>query len=378
MNHNKKPSRKKEAALLFFYGTCLILTSCRTTSDYSREALDQLHIQALKRAPEKSQRPPKVFYKKKKQPSPPIPIAMKKQVSVIITEEVPLRDAFVELARQAKVDLQLGCKITERVIFSANNRPFIEVVKDICDMACLRYKILGGSLRIEADTPYPVNYTLPFLNLSRTSENRIAIATDVFSNVKDNQPSTNNGSNSHIIGKGNNDFWTEVDNNLKIILTDRTSPLPTTSKEEEEKQKRPSNYSLHRQGGIITVYGTAGQHSLVMNYLESLREMASTQVLIEAKVIEVSLKDQYKSGINWQKVGGGDLFANIGLANLAQRGRFMDPTSTQTDMLSTGCFHKLPLKEPKINSFKINSATVLPFGAFDRTNTLLTEYKQIN
>lgn len=334
MNNNKKPSQKKVARVLPFYIICLILTSCRTTSDRSQEALDRLHIQALKGAPEKSQLPPKVFYKKKRQPSAPIPVAMKKHVSVIITEEVPLRDAFIELARQAKVDLQLGCKTIERIIFSANNRPFIEVVKDICDMAGLRYKIFGESLRIETDTPYPVHYTLPFLNLSRTSENRISIATDVFSNVKDNPSSTNNGSNSHVIGKGNNDFWTEVDGNLKIILTDRTTPLSAISKEEEEK--RPSNYSLHRQGGIITVYGTARQHSLVTSYLESLRKMASTQVLIEAKVIEVSLKDQYKSGINWQKVAGGDFFADIGLANLAQRGRFMDPTSTQTDMLSLG------------------------------------------
>jgi len=206
-------------------------------------------------------------------------------------------------------------------------RPFIEVIKDICDMAGLRYKIFGQSIRVETDTPYPVNYTLPFLNLSRTAENRISIATDVFSSIKDNKSAADNGSNSAIMEKGSNDFWTELDGNLKTILS-----AQSISKEGETKS--PS-YSFHRQGGLVMVYGTARQHLLVAGYLENLRQMVSTQVLIEAKVIEVSLKDQYKSGINWQKLTGGAFHIDMGLGDLAQRGRFMNPTSAQqTDMLS--------------------------------------------
>ncbi|MCE3230812.1 MAG: hypothetical protein K0R52_740 [Alphaproteobacteria bacterium] len=329
MNKKKKLSGTKIREILAFCIICLSLGACRVDSEHSREILDRHHMQTLKSVPEKSQPPPKIFYKKKKKPSPPIPFAMKKRVSVTITEEVPLKDAFIELARQAEVDLQLDSKVVERIVFVASKRPFVEVIKDICDMAGLRYKIFGQSLRIEVDTPYPVNYTLPFLNLSRTAENRISIATDVFSSLKDNKSSADNGSNSAITGKGNNDFWTELDDNLKIILTEHVM-----SKEGETK-KQPS-YSLHRQGGLITVYGTARQHGLVADYLENLRHVVSTQVLIEAKVIEVSLKDQYKSGINWQKLTGGAFHVDMGLGDLAQRGRFMDPTSAQTDMLSMG------------------------------------------
>jgi len=255
---------------------------------------------------------------------------MKKVVSVTITEDVPLKDAFIELSRQAQVDLQLDSKVIERICFSASKRPFIEVIKDVCDMAGLRYQISGQSIRVQVDAPYPVNYTLSFLNLSRSAENRISIATDVFSSIKDNKSSADNGSNTAIIGKGNNDFWAELDGNLKTILNTQSAP-----KMKEGESIQP-NYSLHRQGGLVSVYGTARQHQLVAHYLESLRQTVSTQVLIEAKVIEVSLKDQYKSGINWQKLAGGPFHTNMGLGDLAQRGRFMDPTSAQTDMLSIG------------------------------------------
>jgi MSHA type pilus biogenesis protein MshL len=321
-------STKKVLPLFLYLMLGLILGSCRTTSDDPREVLDRFHIQALKTSPPHQRFPKKPFSKKPSTPYPTIPAAMRKLVCVSISDQVPLKEAVIELFRQAQVDLQLDSTLDQRIVFIANKRPFIEIIKDICDLVNLRYKICGQSIRVEADTPYPVNYTFPHLNLSRTADNRISIATDVFSSVKDNKASADNGSNSAIVGKGNNDFWTELDGNLKIILN---TQLPS-----KEGDGKPPSYSLHRQGGMVSVYGTQRQHHLVADYLNSLRQSVSAQVLIEAKVIEVSLKDQYKGGINWQKLTGGGLHADMALGDLAQRGRFMDPTSAQTDMLSAG------------------------------------------
>jgi general secretion pathway protein D len=336
MSHKEKPfhneARKKHkkdlSDFLVIFIVCLNLASCRTTSELAREVLDRHHIQALKDVPEMEQPSSKFHFQKKKKLSPEVPVALKKCVSVAITEEVPLKDAFIELARQAEVDLQLDSKVAARIVLVAHKRPLIEVISDICDIAGLRYKIIGASIRVEVDNPYAVNYSLPYLNLTRTAENRISIATDVFSSVKDNKSSADNGSNSAIVGKGNNDFWTELDGNLKTILS--------SEQVMKEGESKAPTYSLHRQGGLVSVYGTSRQHRLVEQYLNSLRQVVSSQVLIEAKVIEVSLKDQYKSGINWQKLAGGAFHTDIDLGDLAQRGRFMDPTSAQTDMLTFG------------------------------------------
>lgn len=328
MKIKKKSFRENWHTYLSFLFACICFVSCRAPSDSDADILNRSHIKLLKSAPECTRPPPKASFKKKIILPPCHPSIMNKRVSVSLTEQIPLKDALIELARQAEIDLQLDSKISERVVFSANKRPFIEVIKNICDLAGLRYKVFGNSIRVEIDTPYPINYSVQFLNLARTAENRISIGTDVFSSLKDSKSSADNGSNSAIVGKGNNDFWTELDGNLKIILT-----VESFGKGGQEK---PPSYSLHRQGGLVTVYGTARQHQLVADYLKSLREVVSTQVLIEAKVIEVSLKDQYKSGINWQKLVGGPFHIDMGLGNLAQKGRFLDPTSAQTDMLSIG------------------------------------------
>lgn len=334
MVHKLEPFPKNyKVTLRFLISTLLamlILCSCRTAHNHSGEVLDRIHIQALKKEPQKRNQPIKSSPKKRK--IPVIPAPMKKIVSLSITEEVPLKDALMEFARQAQVDIQLDLKVDRRVVFVASRRPFIEIIRDICEVAGLRHSIRDNSLRIEVDAPYPANYTMNFLNLSRTAENRISIATDVFSSVKDNKSSADNGSNSTISGKGSNDFWTELDGNLKTILKADSDPAM--------KQGGLSSYSIHRQGGLVSVYGTQRQHELIKDYFETLRQGVSTQVLIEAKVVEVNLKNQYKSGINWQKLASGAFFMDMGLGDYAQRGQFMDPTSAQRDLLSIGFQHK--------------------------------------
>ncbi|HIJ63609.1 MAG TPA: hypothetical protein HPQ04_13020, partial [Rhodospirillaceae bacterium] len=64
--------------------------------------------------------------------------------------------------------------------------------------------------------------------------------------------------------------------------------------------------------GVVSVFATARQHKLIKGYLDKVLTKAGAQVLIEAKVVEISLSDQYSTGVDWmalrqnmQKVGGG-------------------------------------------------------------------------
>lgn len=68
------------------------------------------------------------------------------------------------------------------------------------------------------------------------------------------------------------------------------------------KGQGASWFSSNQQAGLVSVYGTAKQHKLVKEYLDQILQMVSAQVLIEAKVVEVTLTDQFRSGIDWTVV----------------------------------------------------------------------------
>ena len=52
----------------------------------------------------------------------------------------------------------------------------------------------------------------------------------------------------------------------------------------------------------MTVSGTDKQQELVRRFLRIVEDNTSSQVLIEAKVLEVTLNDSYQTGIDWRKL----------------------------------------------------------------------------
>ncbi len=258
-------------------------------------------------------------------------------VSISVTENIPLKPILTELSRQAGVDLQLDREIDTHVFFQATNRPFIEIIQDLCDLAGLRYRIKNKAIRIECDTPYTENYNIQFLNFQRNSQNRISVATDVFSQngVKNQTNHADNGSNSSVNVENKNDFWLELESNLKVILNQDSTP---NLKNNNQKTKGASSFSIHRQGGIISVYASEKTHKRIRDYLSRLKHASSQQVLIEAKIIEVTLKEEYRAGIDWKKIvgSGGDLRYEANLAEAAQKSKFLDPSDAQQNMFSFG------------------------------------------
>jgi MSHA type pilus biogenesis protein MshL len=59
-------------------------------------------------------------------------------------------------------------------------------------------------------------------------------------------------------------------------------------------------FSINKQAGVVSVFANERLHKKVAEYLETLRRASTSQVLIEAKVLEVDLSDQFVTGINWE------------------------------------------------------------------------------
>ncbi len=233
---------------------------------------------------------------------------MRKEVSLTLHENVSLKNILMELGRQAGVGMALSPQIASDkagILYSAHHLPFIDVIKDICSLTDLRFQIQGNRILIEPDTPYLATYGIQFVSQTRKSENRISVSTDVFSPLE-SKSRADNGSGSLLVGMSLIDFWTELEQNLKMILT----PAMALS------AKGTQYYALHKQAGLIMVFGTSRQHLQIADYLKKLKEAILAQVVIEAKIIEVMLDNEFKSGINWSQLSG-DIHLTASLGSLA-------------------------------------------------------------
>lgn len=267
-------------------------------------------------------------------PQPP-KIAASKLVSVAVTDDVPLKDVLIELARLADVDIEVDAGITGGVSFRAKDRPFNEVVERIADLAGLRYSMKNGVLRVERDTPYVQTYGLDFLNIERKTSSTTNLTTNVLSSGSGSSSSSGSGglttgSTTKLDANSDSDFWKQFEGGIKAIMayvpTSRTSsatvasqptpgdydeqglPAPLTSPAPAAPTATTSNsdifYIINRQAGTLTVSGTEAQHNMIKSYLTKVEQNSSSQVLIEAKIVEVTLNDRFQSGIDWSQLGG--------------------------------------------------------------------------
>ncbi|MES2729839.1 MAG: type II and III secretion system family protein [Pseudomonadota bacterium] len=298
-------------------------------------------------------------------------------VSVSVNQSIPLRDVLYELAKQADYDIELDPQINGSVIFTARNRPFDQVIDRISELAGLRYRFTNDVLRVELDTPYNVNYKVDYLTSIRSNTSGLQTSVSVVtgegantgSNFSISSQSENNfwgelDTSLRAILQSNasqTQLRTTQDPQLNVSTAqnvsgarnepppppaaagatdaasggtaaatapaDTAAPAPApvlqvaevaapaaASAETGVNAARTPSFSMNRSSGIVTVFASQQVQREIESYLNELRRQMASQVLIEAKVLEVSLSDSYALGIDWSELSlfNGRIKANVG------------------------------------------------------------------
>ena len=210
-------------------------------------------------------------------------LAQGKLISLKITDNIPLKDIFIELGRVTDIEMQIDPNITGGTILIVKDRPFLEVVAQICNNADLRYITKNGILRIERDLPYIVNYSLPYINTERSYTSVINASSS------GGGDKITSGGNSALTISSTGNLWSEITSSLQQMVSgDNVGEY----------------ISINKKSGIITISTSQKNHINIKAYLDKIKREAFAQVLIEAKIVEVQLKDEYHTGIKWSDIGG--------------------------------------------------------------------------
>jgi MSHA biogenesis protein MshL len=65
---------------------------------------------------------------------------------------------------------------------------------------------------------------------------------------------------------------------------------------------------LNRQAGVVIVHAYPLELHQIARYLDRIQSSMNRQVILEAKILEVHLSDEYQAGIDWNAFGKGDPF----------------------------------------------------------------------
>lgn len=295
---------------------------------------------------------------------PPIPSVMGngQLVSISITENTSLKDAFIELARLADVDIQIDSDISSSVILKISNKPLEVVVKTICENANLKYSYENNILKIERDVLYLEDYDIDILqesdlwdtlqesiqNILTIEQNRVnkILQKEAESRYKKKMDEYNKKLNENIVDFGGG-----------------TAPVAPQMEEIEEVE---FTITLNKPASLMSIYANEKAHKNVAEYLSRTKKNYGSQVLIEAKVLEVQLKNEFTAGINWSllgnntklEVGGGQDVLTGGIKSLTLKGPFghRNLNAVVTAMEQFG--NTRTLSSPRISTLNNQTATL--------------------
>ena len=293
-------------------------------------------------------------------PLPPPPQPRIDEVKYSITvKDVPVQELLFAISRDTKVNIDVHGGIEGRVTLNAIDQTLKQILTRVAKQVDMRFEVDGPNLIVMPDSPYLKMYRVDYVNMQRDSTGSIGIQTQVVGPAGTGAAGATGGGagqNStqlRIDNSSKNRFWENLEKNIKDLLRETDKQLPegssetfvqargaqqtaTTQAQQRAQQRRTatgaaitqttgpgvtqgesvnesveqrltfreaSSVIINPETGTVSVRATSRQHEKIAEFVTQVSGAAIRQVLIEATVVEVTLNDDYQSGVDWAALG---------------------------------------------------------------------------
>ena len=245
----------------------------------------------------------------------------KLQTFTVVATDLPANELLFALARDARLNLDVDPSVTDRISINAIDQTLPQILKRISRQASLRYYLDGPNLVVEKDKPFTHVYRVDYLNMSRVTSSSVEVATQIATTGTVSEGGGGGGgsnSSTTVTNDATNEFWQTLEDNFKLIASvDGVDGVVISN----------------RESGNISVRTTAAAHADIQEFLDRVMHSARKQVLIEATIVEVTLNDDFQSGVDWSRIANDDgwSFEQSLLAGSLSTAPFTSATYTDSD-----------------------------------------------
>ncbi len=292
-----------------------VLSACSPV-DERRDALDKQIRSEIAGAVENANIPSHATVENALLPPMHIPLPVSAPVAAqrfnLSVNNAPAREVFLGLAAGTPYSILLHPEVSGEVSLSLKNVTLIDALNELRDLYGYGYRIDGKRIVIQPLTMQTRLFRINYLIGSRRGLSDLRVISGSVSDSSQNGNSNtnsstnssmgfggnnnnNNGTNSrsventHITTTSTNDFWTDLTRSLTDLVG----------------HDGGRNVIANPQSGIVVVHATPNELRDVADFLRAMELSLDRQVILEAKIINVSLSDGFQSGINWAGISNG-------------------------------------------------------------------------
>ena len=234
----------------------------------------------------------------------------------LAVSNAPAAQVFMALVSGTRYSMLLAPDVAGSVSVNLKNVTVREALETLRELYGYEFKFQGTRIYIQSNTMQTRIFQINYLAGKRQGQSDVQVTSGSITvansgssgngSTTSTTPTANNGTtttsgppSSRISTSTNSDFWQDLTQALTTIVGSQDG----------------RSVIVNAASGVVLVKAMPAEMRSVENYLRLTQVIAERQVMLEAKIIEVALNEEFQAGVNWSFFGGSNHRYSIGAVN---------------------------------------------------------------
>ena len=273
--------------------------------------------------------------------------SLEPRFDIAVTDN-PVQEVFMSLVTGSRYSMMVHPEVEGKVSINLKDVTVPEALEALRELYGFQYTMTGTRISIHPNAIQTRVFKVNYLAGARQGRSELKVSAPAISGGGGSgagASAAGSGSpSSQIATTVSSDFWATLSDTLRIIIgngdsTANSPPVPSAPAQVSSPSPAPSggagafgspggapgaapgapgalqgnaglmsgggsvgrgaSFTVNPQAGIVVVRAMPSVMRQVEDYLKAIRQSVERQVMLEAKIVEVTLSEGYQAGVNW-------------------------------------------------------------------------------
>lgn len=239
----------------------------------------------------------------------------------IAVKDAPAQAFYMGLVADTPINMVVSPEIKGNITLTLKRVTIEQVLQALEDTHGYSYNAIPGGYEILPNTLRTQIFKVNYLELQRKSSSTMTVSSGEVTSSGSGGGSGGSGSSGGggSINNGGQNYSSSIGDVKTKSDIDFWKSLEKTLRQMIGKEKGRS-VTVNPVAGLVVVYAAPRELKQVERYLDMVQNSMDRQVILEAKILEVNLNNEFQMGINWKLFGAtlssADLLGALSLVNV--------------------------------------------------------------